>query len=225
MLPLPLLFVGAATILLLATLRLLYILPATPLRRLARPPTSPPARPRRHDPTRPPHLMVLLGSGGHTAEMLLLLRTLTKSAAYMRTYIVTSGDTLSAAKAITADAAASARVRTIPRARRVGQSWLSTPLDCVRCLAGCVRVFTERGVPDVVVCNGPGSCVVMVVVAVVGRFFGVAHTRTVYVESFARVKTLSLSGRLLYPIVDRFVVQWPGLQEAYPRAEYRGILV
>jgi beta-1,4-N-acetylglucosaminyltransferase len=47
----------------------------------------------------------------------------------------------------------------------------------------------------------------------------------VYVESFARVKTLSLSGKLLYPFVDRFIVQWPGLKEKWTRAEYLGVLV
>jgi len=47
----------------------------------------------------------------------------------------------------------------------------------------------------------------------------------IYVESFARVKSLSLSGKILYWLVDRFIVQWPGLSERYKRAEYHGILV
>lgn len=33
----------------------------------------------------------------------------------------------------------------------------------------------------------------------------------VFVESFCRVESVSLSGRLLYPVVDEFVVQWPQL--------------
>jgi beta-1,4-N-acetylglucosaminyltransferase len=48
--------------------------------------------------------------------------------------------------------------------------------------------------------------------------------KCVYVESVARTKTLSLSGRILYHIVDRFVVQWPGLVEEYPLAEFQGRL-
>lgn len=35
--------------------------------------------------------------------------------------------------------------------------------------------------------------------------------RTVFVESWARVKTLSLSGKILLPFADRFLVQWPAL--------------
>lgn len=57
------------------------------------------------------------------------------------------------------------------------------------------------------------------------QFFGVAKTRTIYVESFARVKSLSLSGRILYLVVDRFLVQWPLLKEKYSRAEFKGVLV
>ncbi len=42
----------------------------------------------------------------------------------------------------------------------------------------------------------------------------------VYVESIARVDTLSLSGRILYDarIADRVFVQWPQLLGRYPRA-------
>ena len=45
------------------------------------------------------------------------------------------------------------------------------------------------------------------------------------VRSFARVKTLSLSGKLLLRVVDRFLVQWEELEGAGGRAEYWGILV
>lgn len=183
--------------------------------------------------------MILLGSGGHTAEMLLLLASLPSSSStehIKRTYIVTSGDALSIQKAATYETALSTSstsptsstnctIRVVPRARRVGQSWLSTPWDCLLCLLGCLRAFVAGGVPDVLVCNGPGSAVLMVLVALAGRFFGLAKTRTLYVESFARTRSLSLSGKLLYPVVDRFFVQWPKLKEQYPRAEYRGILV
>jgi len=175
--------------------------------------------------------MLLLGSGGHTAEMLLLLASLSSSPSQhvRRTYIVTSGDTLSIQKAAAYEnvlcTSRNCSIRIVPRARRVGQSWLSTPWDCLLCLAGCFRAFVDGGVPDVLVCNGPGSAVLMVLVALGGRFLGLAKTRTLYVESFARTRSLSLSGKLLYPLVDRFFVQWPKLKERYPRAEYRGILV
>jgi len=57
------------------------------------------------------------------------------------------------------------------------------------------------------------------------QFLGLCRTRIIYVESFARVRSLSLSGKLLYAFTDRFVVQWPRLAEKYRRAEYHGILI
>ena len=62
----------------------------------------------------------------------------------------------------------------------------------------------------------------MVAVAFLLHVLGLHRPVLVFVESFCRVKSLSLSGRLLYLLVDRFVVQWPQLAERYPRAEYLG---
>lgn len=41
----------------------------------------------------------------------------------------------------------------------------------------------------------------------------------VFIESFCRVESLSLSGLMLYPLVDEFVVQWPELAHAPTTAE------
>ena len=49
-----------------------------------------------------------------------------------------------------------------------------------------------------------------------------AGARLIFVESWCRVESLSLSGRLLYPVAHRFVVHWPRLRDRYPRAEYLG---
>lgn len=43
-------------------------------------------------------------------------------------------------------------------------------------------------------------------------------------ESICRVKDLSLSGKLLYPICDLILVQWKELQEKYSKTEYIGLL-
>ncbi len=52
------------------------------------------------------------------------------------------------------------------------------------------------------------------------------QTRIVFVESIARVTTLSLSGKILYKarLADGFFVQWPKLAAAYPRADFVGRL-
>jgi|WetSurMetagenome_2_1015567.scaffolds.fasta_scaffold319925_2 beta-1,4-N-acetylglucosaminyltransferase len=75
--------------------------------------------------------------------------------------------------------------------------------------------------PDVVISTGAGVGVVACYVAKI-----VAGSKVVFVESFARVKEPSFSGKLAYLIADRFFVQWPELQKAYgERAQYAGGVV
>ena len=46
-----------------------------------------------------------------------------------------------------------------------------------------------------------------------------------FVESVCRVRSLSLSGQILYRLADDVIVQWPELLQRYPRALYMGRLV
>lgn len=46
--------------------------------------------------------------------------------------------------------------------------------------------------------------------------------KIIYIESFARVDGKSLTGRLMYPIADLFLVQWEEMQKLYPKAKYVG---
>jgi beta-1,4-N-acetylglucosaminyltransferase len=52
------------------------------------------------------------------------------------------------------------------------------------------------------------------------RLFGM---KTMYIESWCRVEQLSITGKLSYPWVDEFWVQWPQLLSACgPKAKYMG---
>lgn len=53
----------------------------------------------------------------------------------------------------------------------------------------------------------------------VGRLFG---ARVIYVESFTRTRTVSLSCRLIKPVAHELFVQWPELLAELPRARYAG---
>ena len=87
--------------------------------------------------------------------------------------------------------------------------------NLVRNLALAWRVL-KRERPDVVLSTGAG---VGVPFLWVGRLLGM---RAVYMESITCFQDLSLSGKLVYPWVDRFYVQWPDLARRYPRAIYQG---
>jgi beta-1,4-N-acetylglucosaminyltransferase len=50
--------------------------------------------------------------------------------------------------------------------------------------------------------------------------------KTIFIESWCRVENLSLTGKLVYPIVDEFWVQWPQLLEVCgPKAHYNGAVI
>lgn len=46
--------------------------------------------------------------------------------------------------------------------------------------------------------------------------------KVIYIESFARVNDRSLTGKLIYPFADLFLVQWESLLKLYPKAKYVG---
>jgi beta-1,4-N-acetylglucosaminyltransferase len=53
-----------------------------------------------------------------------------------------------------------------------------------------------------------------------GKLFG---ARLIFIESWTRVDQPTRTGRLVYPITDLFLVQWPELLDRYgPRARYAG---
>ncbi|GBD40917.1 UDP-N-acetylglucosamine--N-acetylmuramyl-(pentapeptide) pyrophosphoryl-undecaprenol N-acetylglucosamine transferase [bacterium HR39] len=99
-----------------------------------------------------------------------------------------------------------------PRARR---TWYLVhprrrPLrTLVNVLQALWVVLRER--PELVISTGADVAVATVVWA---RLFG---ARVVFVECAGRVGP-SLSGRLVYPFADLFVVQWPEQKLCYPRA-------
>lgn len=70
--------------------------------------------------------------------------------------------------------------------------------------------------PDVIVSTGALATVPACLLVKLHR------GKVVYIESFARAKSPSLTGKLLYRFSDLFIVQWRSLLECYPRAIYGG---
>ncbi|KAJ5550622.1 hypothetical protein N7535_001433 [Penicillium sp. DV-2018c] len=199
----------------------------------------------------PTHLLVVLGSGGHTAEMFYMLNRMKLDPRIYtyRTYLVSSGDDFSASKAKEFEAQLLQKMQgntkndrytivTVPRARRVHQSYLSAPFSTLQCLWACLCILAglhpdqqlpkeyTSPYPDLILTNGPATAVCVVAAAKLIRLSlrlnrlislclalqtgpAVPKLRTVYIESWARVNTLSTSGVLLLPLADRFLVQWP----------------
>ena len=70
----------------------------------------------------------------------------------------------------------------------------------------------HREKPDVVVCTG---VLAMIPLCMEARLSG---RKLVYIESFAKVTSATLTGKLLYRWADRFYVQWAQMKEIYPEA-------
>ncbi|XP_067290883.1 UDP-N-acetylglucosamine transferase subunit ALG14 homolog isoform X2 [Pseudorasbora parva] len=112
----------------------------------------------------------------------------------------------------------------IPRSREVRQSWSSSVLSSLSALMSSVPLVFRLH-PDMVLCNGPGTCVPLCAAGLLLGVLGLKRVLIVYVESICRVETLSLSGKILYYLSDYFFVQWAPLKDKYPKAVYLGRLV
>ena len=70
--------------------------------------------------------------------------------------------------------------------------------------------------PDFVVSTGTHTAVPMCKIAHLFK------KKVVWIETMANITTGTKAGKMIYPIADKFIVQWPELLEVYPNAEYWG---
>jgi len=184
------------------------------------------------------HTMIVAGSGGHTSEMLRLCSGLSQRY-YPRSYVVASTDLSSETKIhafengpnryarLEHDLPAESHVEPsyevlkIPRSREVRQSWLTSLFTTIFAVFYAIPLVCHTH-PDLLLCNGPGTCIPICLMVKFVRFFKIVQTRVVFVESICRVQTLSLSGKILYHgrIADEIIVQWPELKVNYPRVRF-----
>lgn len=141
-------------------------------------------------------------SGGHLTQLLRLIKACDGHQSFLVTNELAglSGDI------------GKRKVYVITKANRLH------PLRLVRMFAQCLNVFiTEK--PDVVMSTGAAvGCVMCLFGKVMGRHI-------VWVDSIANIDRLSLSGRIIRPIADVFLVQWPHLAQQYSRVKYLGSTV
>lgn len=201
------------------------------------------------------YILVVLGSGGHTTEMLMLLKDLHTTFYSLRRYVISEGDNHSINKMREFEARLETYAsvhdidygrydyKIVPRARRIHQSLITTPRTALITFTACLGVFSQSPkrnqadliYPDLVITNGPATGFILICVAFVLRYLALTGTgdtlRCIYVESWARLHSLSLTGKLLRlgGLCDRFLVQWPGLEVHNSRrkqlGEYHGPLV
>lgn len=70
--------------------------------------------------------------------------------------------------------------------------------------------------PDYIITTGAHTAGPM---CCLGKIFG---SKIIYIETFANMNTKTITGKLLYPIADKFIVQWESMKDLYPEATYGG---
>lgn len=183
-------------------------------------------------------VMVLFGSGGHSTEMLMLMQNaklgkkLATNSVEKLVCVVSQDDSLICDKidnefpGITSKGKVE-RVK-LSRGREIGQSYLTTFWTFLISLYQSIQIISTHK-PAVCLTNGPAiSVTISLAIFILNKTLNRNYKcRIMYVESFCRTRTLSLSGRLIYhlKLADEFYVQWPRLSVLYTGVKYKGLLV
>jgi UDP-N-acetylglucosamine:LPS N-acetylglucosamine transferase len=147
----------------------------------------------------PSEVLLVASNGGHLLQLLQLADLWPKERCHWVTFQKSDAVSLLAGESVT---------------------WAHHPTN--RNLPNLIRNFglafrmVRRRRIRAIVTTGAGVAVPFVIV---GRLAGV---KVVYIESMARITSPSLTGRLVYPFADTFIVQWPELKRFFKRASLFG---
>ena len=72
--------------------------------------------------------------------------------------------------------------------------------------------YVKNEKPDVIISSGAA---VAVPFFYIGKLMG---AKLIYIEVYDRIDKSTITGRIVYPIADRFIVQWEDMLKLYPKA-------
>lgn len=172
--------------------------------------------------------LICLGSGGHTTEMFKLLKDLDCNKFSPRYYFVANNDSTSL-KSIEEferirNQVDGYKIFKIPRSRVVHQSYFTAVITTIYSTLYCLPILCKLRL-DLILCNGPGTCIPICLISFLLKVGFISNSKILFVESFCRTKTFSMTGKILIYFADNFIVQWPYLTRKLKRAEYIGQLM
>lgn len=180
--------------------------------------------------------LIIVGSGGHTSEVLRSMANFSPLKFSPRCYVIAETDRISELKVLhyekfleekwKAESCGKFEIIRIPRSREVRQSYLTSVFSTLWSFVKCFPIVW-RFRPDLLLCNGPGTCVPVCFVAFLLRGLSKRNCSIVFMESLCRVETLSMTGLILYHLrmADEMFVQWVQLAKKYPRVKFIGRFV
>lgn len=84
-------------------------------------------------------------------------------------------------------------------------------VNLVKNLVLAIKILNKEK-PDILISSGAA---VAVPFFYLGKLMG---KKLIYIEVYDRINKPTLTGRLVYPIVDKFIVQWEEQKKVYPKA-------
>jgi UDP-N-acetylglucosamine:LPS N-acetylglucosamine transferase len=145
---------------------------------------------------------LVASAGGHLDELLKIAKPCMGGA----TFAVTTSDKV--------HAVFGGAIRTYA----VNECNRQQPVRVLLLILQCIRIL-RRERPDVIVSTGAAvGCVMCLLAKALGA-------KVVWLDSITNVDRPSLSGRLVRPFADLFLVQWPQLAEGRRGVEYAGVVL
>lgn len=170
-------------------------------------------------------LMIIFGSGGHTGELILMLKKLDFSK-FSDCYFVSAQSDKNSESKVKENFELNKYKNTnfhfvkIRRSREIGQNALSSVFTTIIALIHSFFILLQTR-PSIVVSNGPGTAVPILYMGfILKKFFILTDFKILFIESYCRTKDLSRSGKLVEIICDKFIVLWDSLKGG--KREYLG---
>lgn len=149
-------------------------------------------------------VLFISSEGGHFSELLQLTKTMNK----YNSFIVTEKNFLSDESKINYGT----RIKFLLNTKPKKPSYIIlAPINILYSLYYFIKIN-----PDVIITTGAHTAVAMCYIA---KLFG---RKIIYIETFANLESKTVTGRLVHPIADAFVVQWKSMLKLYPDAIYLG---
>ncbi|MBQ8541054.1 MAG: polysaccharide biosynthesis protein [Clostridia bacterium] len=143
----------------------------------------------------------IASSGGHWEELMCLREIADEHDAF---YITEAGGQANDSKLN--------NIYTVNQINRKEKTFL---YKFIKLFITAIKVIRKER-PDVVITTG---ALIAFPFCLIAKLSG---AKVICIETFARVTNKSITGRLIYPFADLFLVQWESMLECYPKAKYIG---
>jgi len=143
----------------------------------------------------------IASTGGHFEQLMMLKPLMVK----YKSFIVTERTSYSAIK----------NNEDIYYLKQVNRHEKDLLIKMVQNFFISIKIFFEEK-PDFVITTGALATIPMCIIAKVFR------KKVIFIESFAKVNSPTLTGKLIYKFADQFYVQWEEMLKIYPKAKYKG---